>query len=335
MTAGVLAMVNLQAQIDGLERQARVQRSASIAAEAGLVELVALRGHVLGRIADYEWADERANGLTHEAPTESAAFLARARSRGRFHRFTDAVADLDTAARLDADPAAVEAERAAVYQAVGSYEQALSIYRAAAKHRADFESLGALATLHAERGEIANAERLFDESRRRYRGVSPLPLALLDLRRGHMWLTQLEFHRALMWFESAVRILPAYAPAQGHLAVVESTLGDVETAIARLRPLTTSSDDPEYTASLARVLLKAGRPEEAAVCCEDAAARYDELLARHPEAFADHAAEYWLDVGDDPVRALRLAKLNFDLRPTVRAQRLLARAVRQGAGYEE
>ena len=27
-----------------------------------------------------------------------------------------------------------------------------------------------------------------------------------------------------------------------------------------------------------------------------AAARYDELVVRHPEAFVDHAAEFWLTV---------------------------------------
>jgi hypothetical protein len=32
-----------------------------------------------------------------------------------------------------------------------------------------------------------------------------------------------------------------------------------------------------------------------------AEARYDELLAHHPEAFADHACEFWLEAGADPI----------------------------------
>jgi hypothetical protein len=32
------------------------------------------------------------------------------------------------------------------------------------------------------------------------------------------------------------------------------------------------------------------------------------LLAKHPEAFADHAAEFWLAAGADPDKGLRLAK---------------------------
>ena len=37
-----------------------------------------------------------------------------------------------------------------------------------------------------------------------------------------------------------------------------------------------------------------------------AAARYHELVARHPEAFAHHAAGFWLTVGGDRSAGLRL-----------------------------
>lgn len=331
LTSGSLAMVNLQAQIDGQLRYENAQPSTAFTARAELIELVALRGHVLGRIADYEWSEELAEQLTWQAPADSAAFIACARARSRFHRFTDALADLDAADRLGAEPTVVAAERASIFQAVGRYDAALSIYNAAAERRADFESLGALATLHAERGELETAERLFDESRQLYRGVSPLPLAQLDLQRGHMWLVQHELHRALTWFDSAVRLLPAYAPAQGHLAEVEAALDNPATAIARLFPLTSSSDDPDYAATLARLLFVAGRREEASDWCSRAAVRYEELLARHPEAFADHAAEFWLEIGGDPDRALRLARINVEVRPTPRAYDLVARASRQSS----
>jgi hypothetical protein len=58
-----------------------------------------------------------------------------------------------------------------------------------------------------------------------------------------------------------------------------------------------------------------------------AAERYDELIESHPEAFADHAAEFWLAAGADPDKAVRLARMNLDVRDTPRARSLLARAV--------
>ena len=121
--------------------------------------------------------------------------------------------------------------------------------------------------------------------------------------------------------------MPAYAQAQGHLAEVEAEFGEIDSAVASLRSLAASSDDPDYAAQLARILADAGHDSESRHWRRLAAERYDELLARHPEAFADHAAEFWLAAGADPDKALRLAKMNLEVRNTSRARRLLAQAV--------
>lgn len=279
-----------------------------VAERALLVDLLLLRGQVLGRIVDYERAAELVEVLVRAAPDEGLAWLARARTRATFHRFPEALADLHAAGRCGADRATLDAERAAILQAVGCYAEALVLRRAAVERRPDFASLGALAVLEAARGQVAEAERLFAEARCRYRGVSPLPVASLDFRRGLMWLGERDLPAARAWFDAAVRRVPAYAPALGHLAEIDAALGAHEAAIARLRPLAASSDDPEYPATLAGVLGDAGHPEEAEYWRSSAAARYDQLVLRHPEAFIDHAADFWLTVGDDPSTGLQLGR---------------------------
>jgi hypothetical protein len=121
--------------------------------------------------------------------------------------------------------------------------------------------------------------------------------------------------------------VPLYAQAQGHLAEVEAELGEVDCAISRLRSLAASSDDPDYAGQLARILQDVGHEDESRRWRRLAASRYDELIASHPEAFADHAAEFWLAAGGDPDKALRLAKMNAEVRNTSHARSLLARAV--------
>jgi hypothetical protein len=103
-------------------------------------------------------------------------------------------------------------------------------------------------------------------------------------------------------------------------------LGEVESAVARLYSLAVTSDDPDYDAQLARILEDAGRADESRHRCRLAAARYDELVATHPEAFADHAAEFWLAAGANPGKALQLARMNVEVRKTPRAYGLLAQA---------
>ena len=106
LTAGAIAMINIKAQIDGLEQLPAGGRAA-IGVQAELIELVALRGQILGRIGDCEWSEERAEQLTRDAPADGMAVVARARARGRFHRFADALSDLDAAEPLGADPHAL------------------------------------------------------------------------------------------------------------------------------------------------------------------------------------------------------------------------------------
>src|SRR6478735_11274829 len=111
-TAGVIAVGNLQARIDGQVARARVE-PLGIANRAELVELVALRGNVLGCIADSERAAAMAEELVGEVPTDPRPFVTRARIRCVFHRFASALADLGTAATLGGDRGELDAERAA------------------------------------------------------------------------------------------------------------------------------------------------------------------------------------------------------------------------------
>ncbi|HEY2307284.1 MAG TPA: hypothetical protein VGI05_15520 [Streptosporangiaceae bacterium] len=326
-TSGTIAVVNLQAQVDSLAARAHPAAAGpAVARQAILIDLLTLRGHVLGRIADYERAAELAERLARDAPDDGTALLARARTRATLHRFPEAMADLDAAARGGCDRATLDAERAGILQAIGCHADALVLHRDAVERRPGFTTLGAMAVLQAERGEVHEAELLFARARHGYRGVSPFPVASLDFRHGLMWLKQGDLHAARSWFDAARRRVPAYAPALGHLAEVDTTLGNQQAAIDRLRPLAVSSDDPEYAATLAGVLRDAGHAREAGRWLASAAARYDELVLRHPEAFADHAAYFWFTVGGDAQKGRQLASRTRAMRQTARAYARLQHA---------
>lgn len=328
-TDGTLALTNLSAQIDGLTGRARLTGPAAhfaVAQQAVLVDLLTLRGHFLGRVADYEQAAQLADRLVENAPDSSTALEARARARATLHRFAEAMSDLDAADRAGARREDLAAERAAIMQAVGCHGEAHLLLREAAPHQSDFAMLSALAVLHAESGNIAEAVHVFQEARNTYRGVSPFPLAQLDFRRGVMWLREGELLAARQAFDAARRRVPGYAPAIGHLAEVELLCGDAEAAADRLRPLAETSDDPEYASHLALALRAVGRHQEAQPWRDRAAERYDELVLRHPEAYSDHACDFWLQVGGDVDRGLQLALQTLVMRQTTRSYALVQRA---------
>src|SRR6266436_9740708 len=284
VTDGTIALLNLRAQIEGLEPDVRLGH-ATPESRLGFIELITLRGLILGHFADYQRADEMAEQLVRDAATDGTAFVARARTRAVFHRFTDALDDIDRAERLGLNAETTNGDRAAIFQALGRYDEALAIRKEAGDRRASFENVAALVGLYAECGDSDAAERLYAESHRRYRGVSPFPLALLDFQLGLMWMNKGRLDDARTSFDAARCRVPAYAPAQGHLAEIEAELGETESALARLHSLAVSSDDPDYAAQLARILKDAGCAQ-ARHWSQLAAARYDELVATHPEALA-------------------------------------------------
>jgi tetratricopeptide (TPR) repeat protein len=150
-TAGVIAMGNLEAHIEGLTRQA-TRGSLTGDGWGELVELTALRGHVLGRVDDAERAASLAEELVERALRDPRSLLARARMAAFFHRFSAALADLEAAAVLGLDRRLLDEERAVVYQAVGRYGEAIALHRQALARQRDFRTLGALAGYDAERG---------------------------------------------------------------------------------------------------------------------------------------------------------------------------------------
>ena len=361
-TDGAIALSNLQAQIAAEERLASYG-PLTVSQRAAIVELLIMRGQFLGRIADYERAEALAEQLVGDAPTDGRAFLARAQARATLHRFAEALADLAEAERLGGNSDRGAAVRASIFQASGRYDEALAIRQYLTQARPDIRSLGAEAAVRAERGEVDEAERLFVKAQQLYRDVSPFPVVWLYFQQGLMWMWEENLERARVAFEAACARLPGYAAAQGHRAMVEAALarreramavfqrwmqegnlaparegsqvtrtGEAaalerfERAITLLRQQANSSDDPEYASQLARLLKEVGQLDEAHHWREVAAARYDELMLRHPEAFADHAAEFWLTVGGDAQKGRLLAAKNFEIRKTPRAYELVLQA---------
>src|SRR5258705_255560 len=78
----------------------------------------------------------------------------------------------------------------------------------------------------------------------------------------------------------------------------------------------------------------AGAARQAAIHLQAARSGFEELLAKHPLAFADHGAEFYAGSGADPVRAFELAQKNLANRPTLRAfEQAYATALAAGEAF--
>jgi hypothetical protein len=144
----------------------------------------------------------------------------------------------------------------------------------------------------------------------------------MEFQQGLMWERQGDTTRARTWFETAHRRLPGYVAAASHLAAVVPSMDE---AISLLEPFA-DSEDPEPAAQLAQLLRLKRDGVRAEALVSRVRTAYEALTARHPEAFADHAARFWLGAGNDPARALVWATRNAGWRTTPASYQLLMEA---------
>src|SRR5262249_32185768 len=146
----------------------------------------------------------------------------------------------------------------------------------------------------------------------------PFPMAWLFFKQGLFWEREGRKDMAIAYHQAAVERVPSYAHAAAHLA----RLSPPDRVEALLGPVAATSDDPEVDAAWADKLRERGDAAGAQAHVTKAAARYEELMARQPAAFAEHAAQFWLDTGNDPKKALELARRNLASRKTAKAYEL-------------
>jgi tetratricopeptide (TPR) repeat protein len=329
-TSGNIAIGNLQGDVENAEKL--LEKSPGNAElMLRVIPIFLMHGKTLGVLRDYDRALVLAESAVKLQPKSPMAWATMAQVHSTLHRFPEALADLKRIEALGIKGTQLEMTRASILQAMGRYKEARPIIERLSTAAPRIDTIGALATLDADEGRIADAERNFQAALASFQEVSPFPLVWLWMQQGLMWQKEGRVARARQLFAAANERLPEDVAVASHLAAIEAVTGAREQAIARLRPIVASSDDPEYLGQLSQLLRDSGGAQEADRLRAQAATRYDELVKRHPAAFAEHAARFWLGPGADAKKAVPLAALNLGHRKTPDAYALVLES-RLGAG---
>ncbi|QSQ27540.1 hypothetical protein JY651_22645 [Pyxidicoccus parkwayensis] len=319
-TSGALAVANL----DHLIAQ---QRDA-----AGAEELLLVRARFL---ADYEALD-RASTLAEGRVETGRELLQRAKARSAVHRFADALTDVNAAEHAGVDAGRSQALRASILVATGHAGEVVAQLEADAAHHPGFASRSALAGAYAALGRYDEADRLYVEALADLDTTSPFPYAWVYFARGLMWTEQAgDPARGEAMYTRALVHLPEFATANIHLAELEVARGELKSAMARLESVVASSREPEALALLGELHVRTGEAERGSSEIAQARQRFESLLERHPLAFADHAAEFYLGPGANAERAWVLAQQNLAGRETDRALTLAVQAARATGRKDE
>lgn len=322
-TSEAIFLGNLDARIESAGRAlARRDDPAQRAILAGALEQ---RHRITGRIDDAERALAEIARVTSDPSASGDALLVHAALLSSFHRFAEALRALERAEAAGANPALAGRLRRDIALARGDYASLKRDFDESDAFVADFHELAHRADLRVSLGDLDGATRLYRAAQGLYADVDPLPLAWLHTQQGIALLRFGEPAEARRFFEAAHARLPSYVLAAEHLAESMAATGDLEASRALYLRVVEQTGNPEFIAALGDVEAKLGNEAVSRERHAQAARAYDALLERHPDAYAQHAAEFHLRRGN-AARAYELAKRNLASRRDVGSLILHARA---------
>jgi len=318
-TSPGIELGNLDAAIAGADKMIR-EHPDNNGTYAKLVSLLLLRGRVLGKSADLVRAHELAEGIPAADKESVPSLLLRARGRAAIHHFTDALADLDLAEKKpDArdSSAQIRSIRATIQAAQGRYDDAFAFFDGRARSAPTTANLTDLAVVLGKMGKVKEADAMFLEGELKFRAVSPFGLVDLYFERAMMWERAGDLDTATKVYRAAYDRLPQNVHVALHLAQLVAP----SEGVTILEPLAETSDDPDVFAGLG-ILKNLLEAHSGDASLARAKVLYDEHFTKLPEAYADHAGWFWLNVGADLEKAVKAAKKNLEQRSTIEAWEL-------------
>lgn len=277
------------------------------------IELLLQRAALHGRLEDYIDALARSKAWVETEPNNPAAWAQRGSALARVHQFAAAREAVARCKPLASDPSLWEGLVATIAEATGDLASSGSFR----EHQATAYPNATALTLWA--GHLAIAGRIPEALAVMPRAVAAIrdnPASLLN------WIL-FQWGRIYELAGEPAKARSFYAAARERLPTLETTAHLAQTMLA-------TGGDPR--ALVASALAIDPTPELYALASkpDDARREWERYLAAFPEAFADHAARFYLDPttrgGANPQRALELAKLDFANRPTLESRALLIEA---------
>lgn len=326
------------------DRSVQSMRNRLSEGDAGWLHKEALALALMNRFAlsgDISDANEAAalldSGLA-DAPDGSGPTLTRAALAMNFH-------DLETAERMlgrfataaprrtQHDRAVALALRGDIAMQRGDLRQAQGLYDQAAMMNPALGSGMRLADRALWAGQPEAAARLSGETLAAQR-AEPWHFAKAALHRANIAYASGDLETAGRWIAAANDAFPGNWVAQTYAAQQRAAAGEWDEGIADLQRIARESGEPEVMDVLAGFFAHRGRPSEAARWSEQARAAWLGKLDEARDAYRLHAAEHFLDFGDEAT-ALDLAREEYGMRQSGEVAEVYASALTENGRPED
>ena len=327
-TAYTQSYEKLSQEIDTLS-----QRAASMPTSWFALELVAQqylkRAKLSGDYQDYAQAEKYLSKAL-ELSGIGGPHVTQAQLDFSLHRLDSVASNLLVAENAllvsDIDKAVYLGVRGDLDLYQGNYQEALENYQQALALHKDSTTLFRLAVYQWRMGDFEQAETYIDQATEFVYATSPRLTAFFHLHRGLFDLDRGRYAEALAHYQDANAAFDGWWLVKEHIAEIYVLQGKTEAAKNIYIEVLAETGSPEFMDAMAGI---ASSETEANVWMQKARAEYEKQLVQFPEASYGHALGHYLDVGDEPQKALELAKANYALRPYGESEVLLAQAYLQ------
>jgi hypothetical protein len=333
-TDGALALINHESILDRCWQSIELSPN-RLEIAAQLIDEEYRRSHFLGDSGALDRLLALSDTFLSQCAESGEAYLLAAQIASLVHHFEQAKVYLDKARNLGAHAHNISRQQLSIDHATGhNWQGVLETRESLSEKNPSLQELVGLGALYAEIGMHQDAENAYLKAITEDREHSPFSLAWACFQLGVLFgetIAPADPAAARYWYEQALAYLPAYTHARVHLAELHLDAGHFDQALHLLQPIK-DSDDPEVSWRLAQLYAQQGNAHDARHFLTRTEHSFEQLLGRHELAFADHAVDFYLEEGEDPNKALRLALLNLDNRATLRAFELgydAAQAARQ------
>jgi len=318
-------LARAEADIARLESQLRI-RPDDLEIRVRMAYRLFHRASLTGKMDDFDAVEAAAKEALEQFGPKEDLCLLKANLDFRFHRLAEVRRDLEMAPLL---PGRFEGRilLADLDYQEGRYEAARLGYEHLIEENPTWDNQARLAHWKSKLGDVAEADKLYEEAEDELTAKQMRSFAWLELERGVLAFQHGCYERAWKHYRLADEAYPGYWPTDEHFAELLAAEGRFDEAKALFKTVIARTPKPELQQALGELYLLTGRPEEAQAWFDCALATYLESVRRGGVHYFHHLADFYMDARIEPAEAVQWASRDIEMRSNFSTQAAMAWAL--------
>lgn len=271
--------------------------------------------------------------IRHLGPSGDLYFL-KANIHFKLHRLNDVEEDLQIGRDLLLSTPG-RALKADLDFQKGRYQAANDEYEALIAEERTWDALARHANLNFKMGDLEKADRLYDEAVDELTAKEMRHYSWVELQRGVLDLSRGNYEKARSHYECADRAYSGHWMVAEHLAELSGAEGKFVEAEKLYRDVVERVPRPDFQQALGELYISMGKTTQATEWLNKARTGFLESAGRGEVHYYHHLADFYADVDEDGLEAVKWARKDLELRRNFSTLAALAWALYRAGEFSE